>query len=146
MVYCRYLKHTARGRIRPSRGSNAAHNQLLKYQEKIKMTFLAFFGKKIKQWPLAGEFVECEYSPKIRQFGEFKYSPEWLFFDNRSDSIHSTDIRQPFSPDSLHSTDIRQPFSPDSIHSTDIRQPFSPDSLHSTDIRQGSFWKNVTRI
>ena len=22
----------------------------------------------IKQWPLAGEFVEFEYSPKIRQF------------------------------------------------------------------------------
>jgi hypothetical protein len=33
-------------------------------------------GKNIKQWPLAGEFVEFKYSPKIRQIfvtrsGEF---------------------------------------------------------------------------
>ncbi len=38
-------------------------------------------------------------------------------FGNRSDSIHSPNIRQPFSPDSIHSPDIRQPFcldSPDS--------------------------------
>ena len=32
-----------------------------------------------KQWPLAGEFVEFEYSLKIRQFGEFEYSPKWPF-------------------------------------------------------------------
>jgi hypothetical protein len=84
-----------------------------------------------KQWPLAGKFVEFEYSPKIRQFGEFEYSPKCSFLENGSDSIHSPDIRQPFSPDSIHSPDIRQPFSPDSIHSTDIRQPFSPHSIHS---------------
>ena len=66
-----------------------------------------------KQWPLAGEFVEFEYSPKIRQFGEFEYSPKWPFPPFWPDSIHSPDIRQPFSPDSIHSTldtfaDIRQ--------------------------------------
>jgi hypothetical protein len=36
--------------------------------------------KNTKQWPLAGEFVEFEYSPKIRQFGEFEYSPKWPFW------------------------------------------------------------------
>ncbi len=80
-----------------------------------------------KQWPLAGEFVEFEYSPKIRQFVEFEYSPKWPFWRVWPDSIHSSAIRQLLSPDSIHSTDIRQPFSPDSIHSTlntfaDIRQ------------------------
>jgi hypothetical protein len=30
------------------------------------MAFL-FFSRKSKQWPLAGEFVEFEYSPKIHQ-------------------------------------------------------------------------------
>ncbi len=70
-----------------------------------------------KQWPLAGEFVEFEYSPKIRQFGEFEYSPKWPF--------------PPFWPDSIHSPAIRQLLSPDSIHLTDIRQPLSLDSIHS---------------
>jgi hypothetical protein len=42
-----------------------------------KFTFLYIkFCAKIKQWPLAGEFVKFEYSPKIRQIfvtrsGEF---------------------------------------------------------------------------
>ena len=39
-----------------------------------KLSFYTFVliqsWKIIKQWPLAGEFVEFEYSPKIRQFGE----------------------------------------------------------------------------
>ena len=57
----------------------------------------------IKQWPLAGEFVEFEYSPKIRQFGEFEYSPKCPFSPFWPDSIHSPAIRQPLSPDSIHS-------------------------------------------
>jgi hypothetical protein len=40
-------------------------------------------------------------------------------------------------PDSIHSPDIRQPFSPDSIHSPDIRQPFFSIFF---------FEKNVTRL
>ncbi len=60
---------------------------------------------KFKQWPLAGEFVEFEYSPK------------WPF--------------PPFWPDWIHSPAICQLLSPDAIHSTDIRQPLSPDSIHS---------------
>ena len=72
---------------------------------------------KTKQWPLAGEFVEFEYSPKICQFGKFEYSPKWPF--------------PPFWPDSIHSPAIHQLLSPDSIHSTDIRQPLSPDAIHS---------------
>ena len=87
-----------------------------------------------KQWPLAGEFVEFEYSPK------WPFPPFW------PDSIHSPAIRQLLSPDSIHSTDIRQPLSPDSIHSTDIRQPFSPDSTHSTLDTFAGIRQTVTRI
>ena len=85
-----------------------------------------------KQWPLAGEFVEFEYSPKIRQFGKFEYSPKWPF--------------PPFWPDSIHSPAIRQLLSPDSIHSTDIRQPLSPDSIHSTHDTFAGIRQNETRI
>jgi hypothetical protein len=106
--------------------------------ELFSLTIITFpyFDPKVeilfKQWPLAGKFVEFEYSPKICQFGKFEYSPKCPF--------------SPFWPDSIHSPAIRQLLSPDSIHSTDIRQPFSPDSIHSildtfADIRQ-----NVTRI
>jgi hypothetical protein len=55
-----------------------------------------------KQWPLADEFVEFEYSPKIRQFGEFEYSPKWHFGEVWPDSIHLPAIRQLLSPDSIH--------------------------------------------
>ncbi len=97
----------------------------IKYQKSIfQKTFVIqfilvfnFFWVETKQWPLAGEFVEFEYSPKIRQFGKFEYSPKWPF--------------PPFWPDSIHSPANRQLLSPDSIHSTDIRQPLSPDSIHS---------------
>jgi hypothetical protein len=80
----------------------------------ISLTFNWVYSK---QWPLAGEFVEFEYSPKIRQFGEFEYSPKWPIWRVWPDSIHSPAILQLLSPDSIHSTDIRQPLSPDSIHS-----------------------------
>jgi hypothetical protein len=70
-----------------------------------------------KQWPLAGEFVEFEYSPKIRQFWQIRVLAKMAILENWPDSIRSPDIRQPFSPDSIHSPDIRQPLSPDSIHS-----------------------------
>jgi hypothetical protein len=43
-------------------------------EKRVKFVFLK--GGKTKQWPLAGEFVEFEYWPKIRQIfvtrsGEF---------------------------------------------------------------------------
>jgi hypothetical protein len=73
------------------------------------------------------------------EFVEFEYLPKCSFFENRSDSIHSTDIRQPFSPDSLHSPTFANLFWSDSIHSTDIRQPLSPDSIHSLTFAKGLF-------
>jgi hypothetical protein len=99
--------------------------------KEITLIYTLEIRKRTKQWPLAGEFVEFEYSPKIRQFVKFEYSPKCPFSPFWPDSIHSPDICQLLSPDSIHLPDIRQPFSPDSIHSPDIRQPLSPDLIHS---------------
>ena len=63
-----------------------------------------------KQWPLAGEFVEFEYSPKIRQFVEFEYSPKWPFWRVWPDSIHSPDIRPTFANPFARTRYIRQTF------------------------------------
>jgi hypothetical protein len=38
-----------------------------------------------KQWPLAGEFVEFEYSPKIRQFWRIQVLAKMAIFGNLSD-------------------------------------------------------------
>ncbi len=92
-----------------------------------------------KQWPLAGEFVEFEYSPKIRQFWRIRVLAKMAILDNRSDSIHSPTLASLLCPDSIHSPDIRQPVSPDSIHSPDIRQPLSPDSIHSRKANLATF-------
>jgi hypothetical protein len=36
--------------------------------KEITLIYTLEIRKRTKQWPLAGEFVEFEYSPKIRQF------------------------------------------------------------------------------
>ncbi len=51
---------------------------------------------------------------KIRQFWRIRVLAKMTILENRSDSIHSPEICQPFSPDSIHSPDIRQPFCSDS--------------------------------
>ncbi len=47
------------------------------------------YGRKIKQWPLAGEFVEFEFSPKIRQFWRIRVLAKMAIFGNLSDSPDS---------------------------------------------------------
>ncbi len=49
-------------------------------------------------------------------------------------------------PDSIHSPDIRQPFSPDSIHSPDIRQPFPRTRYIHSHWTFAIFEKNVSRL
>ena len=69
-----------------------------------------------KQWPLAGEFVEFEYSPKIHHFWRIQVLAKMVIFENWPDSIHSPTFANLFWSDSIHSPDICQPLSPDSIH------------------------------
>ena len=96
------------GRLRSK--TTYALNNSIHFLDKIDVLFRI----KYKQWPLAGKFVEFEYSPKIRQFCRIRVLAKMTILENRSDSIHSPDIRQPFSPDSIHLPNIRQPFCSDS--------------------------------
>ncbi len=98
-----------------------------------------WMGLLFKQWPLAGEFVEFEYSPKICQFWRIWVLAKMAILENRSDSIHSPTLASLLCPDLIHLPDIRQPVSPDWIHSPDIRQPFSTDSIHSRKANLATF-------
>jgi hypothetical protein len=130
---------------KPSIGNNNIFITLIRFQ--ISIFRIGFFErnrqsihwKKSKQWPLAGEFVKFEYSPKICQFWRIRVLAKMAILENRSDSIHSPTLASLLCPDSIHSPDIRQPVSPDSIHSPDIRQPFSPDSIHSRKANLATF-------
>ena len=103
-------------------------------------------NNKTKQWPLAGKFVEFEYSPKIRQFWRIRVLAKMVILENWSESIHSPTLATLLCPDSIHSPDICQPFSPDSIHSPDIRQPFPRTRYIRSHSTFAIFEKNVTRL
>ena len=120
-------------------------NLLFLYFYSIKLSFSSEFEMKpaciydlSKQWPLAGEFVEFEYSPKIRQFGECEYSPKCSFLENGSDSIHSPTFAKPCRADSPDSPTFAEPCCADSPNSptfakplTDIRRRHSDSHSHS---------------
>ncbi len=55
-----------------------------------------------KQWLLAQEFSECEYSASTRSFGEYSHSPKWGFFDTPSDL---PDLNSPKMTSSQYSPD-----------------------------------------
>ena len=84
------------GRLRSK--TTYALNNSIHFLDKIDVLFRI----KYKQWPLAGKFVEFEYSPKICQFWRIRVLAKMTILENRSDSIHSPDICQPFCLDSIH--------------------------------------------
>ena len=69
----------------------------------IKTEVLYYFLGKIKQWPLAGEFVELEYSPKICQFWRIRVLAKMAILENWPDSIHLPTFANLFWSDSIHS-------------------------------------------
>ncbi len=62
---------------------------LLRSAKNGKMFFIETCCTNSKQWPLAGEFVEFEYSPKIRHFWRVRVLAKTAIFRNMRDSPDS---------------------------------------------------------
>jgi hypothetical protein len=97
-----------------SKGPSKAQNAFEFIKQKINVKVLICPDLILKQWPLAGKFVEFEYSPKIRQFWRIRVLAKMAILENWPDSIHSPTLATLLCPDSIHSPKIRQPFCSDS--------------------------------
>jgi hypothetical protein len=72
---------------------------------------------KTKQWRLAGEFSEFEYSPEICHFWRIRVLPKMVFLKNWSDSLNSPSFANLVcsdSPDSPTFANLVSSDSPDS--------------------------------
>ncbi len=74
----------------------------------------------IKQWPLAGEFVEFGYSPKIRHFWRIQVLAKMVILENWPDLIRLPTFANLFWPDSIHSPTFANLVCSDSL---DSRKP-----------------------
>ncbi len=72
-----------------------------------------YFKVQFKQWPLAGKFVEFEYSPKIRHFWRIRVLAKMVFLENWSDSLNSPTFANLFCSDSPDSLTFAKPFCED---------------------------------
>ncbi len=63
-----------------------------------------------KQWPLAGEFVKFEYSPKICHFWRIRVLAKMVILENWPDSIYSPTFANLFWSDSIHSSTFANQF------------------------------------
>jgi hypothetical protein len=95
-----------------------------------------------KQWPLAGEFSEFEYSPKIRRFWRVRVLAKMAIFGNMQDSPDSPTFAKPFTEDSPDSPTFAKPFTEDSPDSPTFANPFTEDSPDSRKVSLAS----VTRV
>ena len=80
------------------------------------------------QWPLAGEFSEFEYSPKIRRFWRVRVLAKMAIFGNKQDSPDSPTFAKPFTEDSPDSPTFAKPFTEDSPDSPTFAKQFTEDS------------------
>jgi hypothetical protein len=96
----------------------------------------------IKQWPLSGEFVQFEYSPKIRRFWRVRVLAKRAFFGNMQDSPDSPPFAKPFTEDSPDSPTFAKPFTEYSTDSPTFAKPFTEDSPDSLKVSLAS----ITRV
>ncbi len=73
-----------------------------------------------KQWPIAGEFSEFEYSPKIRRFWRVRVLAKMAIFGNMQDSPDLPTFAKPFTEDSPDSPTFANPFTEDSPDSRKV--------------------------
>jgi hypothetical protein len=100
---------------------------------------------KTKQWLLAGEFSEFEYSPEIRHFWRVRVLAKTAVFRNMRDSPDLPTFAKPCcadSPDSSDSPRFAKSCCADSPDSPTFAKPCCPDS---PDSRKASL-ASVTRI
>jgi hypothetical protein len=95
-----------------------------------------------KQWPLAGEFIEFEYSPKIRRFWGVRVLAKRAIFGNMQDSPDSPPFAEPFTEDSPDSPTFAKPFTEYSPDSPTFAKPFTEDSPDSLKVSLAS----ITRV
>ncbi len=85
----------------------------------------------LKQWPLDSEFVEFEYSPKIRHFWQIWVLAKMAFFGNVSDPPDSPTFAKPCRTDSPDSPTFAEPCRADSPDSPTFAEPCCADSPES---------------
>ncbi len=95
----------------------------------------------IKQWPLAGEFVEFEYSPKIRLFWRIRVLAKMVILENWPVSIHSPTFTNLFWLDSIHSPTFANLVCSNSPDSPTFANLLCPDSPDSPTFAKGLFWE-----
>jgi hypothetical protein len=97
------------------------------------------FCVKSKQWPLASEFSEFEYSPKIRRFWRVRVLAKMAIFRNMQDSPYSPTFAEQFTEDSPDSPTFAKPITEYSPDSPTFAKPFTEYSPDSPTFAKGHF-------